>query len=94
MSWAGCWVSRDRLVARRWRRLADAGKAWVSSAVGRALALTGGLFEAECDPSTAPAVAARLAQVPQVFSVHITTGRYNVYALVVSCERNGHWPSC
>jgi DNA-binding Lrp family transcriptional regulator len=73
-------------VARRWRRLADAGKAWVSSAVGPALALMGGLFEAECDPSTAPAVAARLAQLPQVFSVHITTGRYNVYALVVAAD--------
>jgi DNA-binding Lrp family transcriptional regulator len=73
-------------VARRWRRLADAGKAWVSSAVGPALALTGGLFEAECGPSAAPAVAARLAQEPQVFSAHITTGRYNVYALVVAAD--------
>src|ERR1700759_2699741 len=42
-------------VARRWRRLADAGKAWVSSPVGPALALVGGLLEAECEPGAASA---------------------------------------
>jgi DNA-binding Lrp family transcriptional regulator len=73
-------------VARRWRRLADAGKAWVSSALGPTLPLVGGLLEAECEPGTAPAVAAQLASVPQVFSAHITTGRYNVYALVVAAD--------
>jgi DNA-binding Lrp family transcriptional regulator len=73
-------------VARRWRRLADAGKAWVSSAFGPALRLAGGLLEAECEPGTAAAVAAQLSLVPQVFSTHITTGRYNVYALVVAVD--------
>jgi DNA-binding Lrp family transcriptional regulator len=73
-------------VARRWRRLTDAGKAWVSSAIGPGLPLVGGLFEAECEPSAAPAVAAQFACVPQVFSTHITTGRYNVYGLLVAAD--------
>jgi hypothetical protein len=33
-------------------------------------------------------MAAQLAAVPQVFSVHITTGRYNTYALVVAADEH------
>lgn len=74
-------------VARRWRRLVDAGQAWVSSAVGPALPVVGALVEAECAPGTAQTVADRWAAVPHVFSVHITTGRFNVYALVVAADQ-------
>ncbi|WP_197508788.1 Lrp/AsnC family transcriptional regulator [Mycobacterium sp. 1081908.1] len=73
-------------VARRWRKLATAGLAWVSSAFGPAMSLVGGLLLAECEPGAAPSVAKQLASVPQVFSVHITTGRYNVYALVLAAD--------
>jgi DNA-binding Lrp family transcriptional regulator len=72
--------------ARRWRKLVNAGKAWVSSVVGPALPVVGGLLEAECEASSGAAVATQLARVPHVFSAHITTGRYNVYALVVAAD--------
>jgi DNA-binding Lrp family transcriptional regulator len=63
-----------------------AGRAWVSSAVGPALPVAGGLMEVECEPGAALAVADRLSVFPHVFSVHVTTGRMNVYALVVAAD--------
>jgi DNA-binding Lrp family transcriptional regulator len=74
--------------ARRWRRLVNTGRAWVSSALGPALPLAGALIEAECDPGQTGTVAARWAAVPQVASVHITSGRYNVYGLVVAADES------
>jgi DNA-binding Lrp family transcriptional regulator len=73
--------------ARRWQRLVESGRAWVSSAPGDRLARVGALFEAECEPGMGQAVADRLALVPQVFSVHLTTGRVAVYALVVAADQ-------
>lgn len=75
-------------VARRWRRLVEAGQAWVSSAVGSALPAIGALVEAECAPGAAQSVADRWAAMPHVFSVHITSGRYNVYALLVAADES------
>ncbi|MGB6512324.1 MAG: AsnC family transcriptional regulator, partial [Mycobacterium sp.] len=60
--------------ARRWRRLVSTGRAWVSSAPGLQLPMRAALFEAECQPGAAPAVASECALIPQVFSVNITTG--------------------
>jgi DNA-binding Lrp family transcriptional regulator len=74
--------------ARRWRRLVRAGRAWVSSAVGPSLPLAGALIEAECAPAETGTVAELWAAVPQVASVHITTGRYNVYGLVVAADES------
>ncbi|MBB5166436.1 Lrp/AsnC family transcriptional regulator [Mycobacterium sp. AZCC_0083] len=74
--------------ARRWRRLVGAGRAWVSSAIGPALPLAGALIEADCDPGQAQAVAEEWAAVPQAASVHITTGRYNVYGLIVAADES------
>jgi DNA-binding Lrp family transcriptional regulator len=73
-------------VARRWRRLVEAGHAWVSSAIGPALSVAGALLEAECAPGMAQSVADQWSSVPQVFSVHLTTGRYNAYALIVAAD--------
>ncbi|BBZ48865.1 Lrp/AsnC family transcriptional regulator [Mycobacterium heidelbergense] len=75
--------------ARRWRRLVDGGYAWVSSAIGPRFPAVGALLEAECEPGAAQSVADRLAAIAQVFSVHITTGRYNVYALVAAADQPG-----
>lgn len=72
--------------ARRWRRLEADGKAWVSSAPGSQLGLCGALFEAECEPGQAQLVADELARLPHTFSVHITTGQHNVYALVGAAD--------
>ncbi|HYB38447.1 MAG TPA: Lrp/AsnC family transcriptional regulator [Mycobacterium sp.] len=73
--------------ARRWRRLVSTGRAWVSSAVGPRLPVAGALFEAECAPGVAQSVATQLAALPQVFSVNITTGSDNVYALLVAADQ-------
>ena len=73
--------------ARRWRRLVSTGRAWVSSAPGLQLPMRAALLEAECQPGAAPAVASEFALVPQVFSVNITTGKDNLYALVVAADQ-------
>src|SRR5262245_8919251 len=69
--------------ARRWRRLVASGQAWVSSAPGARAPVTGALFEAECVPGQAQQAAAFLAEIPQVFSVHMTSGTRQLYALVI-----------
>ena len=73
--------------ARRWRRLVSTGRAWVSSAIGPRLPVKAALFEAECRPGAAPSVAAEFASRPQVFSVNITTGNENIYALLVAANQ-------
>lgn len=73
--------------ARRWQRLVSTGRAWVSSAPGPQLPLRAALFEAECRPGAAQAAAGELASIPQVFSVNITTGEDNLYALVVAADQ-------
>jgi len=73
--------------ARRWRRLVSTGRAWVSSAIGPRLPVKAALFEAECRPGAAPSVAAEFASRPQVFSVNITTGNDNIYALLLAATQ-------
>jgi DNA-binding Lrp family transcriptional regulator len=73
--------------ARRWRRLVSTGRAWVSSAIGPRLPTRAALFEAECKPGAAPSVADEFAAMPQVFSVNITTGAGNLYALVAAADQ-------
>ena len=73
--------------ARRWRRLVSTGRAWVSSAIGPRLTVKAALFEAECNPGTAQSVATEFAARPQVFSVNITTGKDNIYALLVAADQ-------
>ena len=73
--------------ARRWRRMVSTGRAWVSSALGPRLPVHGALFEAECEPGATALVADELACKPQVFSVNITTGADNIYALLVAADQ-------
>jgi DNA-binding Lrp family transcriptional regulator len=73
--------------ARRWRRLVSTGRAWVSSAIGPRLSVKAALFEAECKPGAAQAVANEFAARPQVFSVNITTGSESIYALLVAADQ-------
>ena len=74
-------------VARRWRRLTSTGRAWVSSAIGPRMPVKAALFEVECDPGSAQSVANEFATRPQVFSVNITTGKDNIYALLVAADQ-------
>ena len=73
--------------ARRWRQLVSTGRAWVSSAPGPQLPMKAALFEADCLPGAAPAVTSEFAAIPQVFSTNITTGKDNLYALVVAADQ-------
>jgi DNA-binding Lrp family transcriptional regulator len=73
--------------ARRWRRLVSTGRAWVSSAIGPRLPVKAALFEVECQPGAAQLVANEFASRPQVFSVNITTGKDDIYALVVAGDQ-------
>ena len=59
----------------------------MSSAVGPRLPVKAALFEAECKPGAAQSVAAQFAARPHVFSVNITTGQDNLYALLVAADQ-------
>ncbi|MFI1914089.1 Lrp/AsnC family transcriptional regulator [Nocardia sp. NPDC020380] len=69
-------------VARRWQRLSESGRAWVSSVPGPSLALTGAVYEVCAQPGRILEVARALADIPQVVSVYATGGRCDLTALV------------
>ena len=73
--------------ARWWRRLVNTGRAWVSSAIGPQMPVPAALFEAECEPGAARSVAAQFATRPHAFSVNITTGQDNLYALLMAADQ-------
>ncbi|MGF6883696.1 DNA-binding Lrp family transcriptional regulator [Nocardia sp. GAS34] len=67
---------------RRWQRLADSGRAWVSSVPGHHLALVAAVFEVRAQPGRAVEVADALCAVPQVASVYATDGTFDLHTLV------------
>lgn len=69
-------------VARRGQRLSAAGLAWVASAPGPNLALVAAVFEIEAGPGRSEEVGRALARVPQVISVYLTAGTFDVQTLV------------
>jgi DNA-binding Lrp family transcriptional regulator len=68
--------------ARRWQRLSSTGRVWVSSAPGSQLGLVAAVYEIEARPGAAESVGRYLAQIPQVGSVYLTAGSYDVHALI------------
>ncbi|MFE3000788.1 Lrp/AsnC family transcriptional regulator [Nocardia sp. NPDC059246] len=70
--------------ARRWQRLSESGRAWVSSVPGPQVALVGAVCEVRAQPGRAMAVAAGLASIPQVISVYGTDGDFDLHTLVLS----------
>jgi DNA-binding Lrp family transcriptional regulator len=68
--------------ARRWHRLSASGRAWVSSAPGPQLALVCAVYEAESRPGLTQEVGRALAAVPQVGSVYVTDGPFDLHSLV------------
>ncbi|WP_235746589.1 Lrp/AsnC family transcriptional regulator [Nocardia coffeae] len=70
--------------ARRWQRLVESGRAWVSSVPGPQLALAGASLEIRAQPGRALEVARALAAVPQVMSVYATDGAFDLQALVIT----------
>ncbi|MER5525867.1 Lrp/AsnC family transcriptional regulator [Streptomyces sp. NPDC002677] len=71
-------------VGRRWRRLTRSGAAWVSSAPGPAMPLAGAVVDVTCAPGQVTEVARTLAENPRVASIHLTSGTWDLFALVVA----------
>ncbi|HEY3562147.1 MAG TPA: Lrp/AsnC family transcriptional regulator [Kribbella sp.] len=70
-------------LARRWQRLVDDGTAWVTVALSDRQ-MRGAVLELSCRPGAARAVALELAELPHVSTVGVTTGRFQVFALVLA----------
>lgn len=68
--------------ARRWRRLTSTGRAWVSSVPGPRLSMIVALYEARCEPGRTAQAAAALAGFPQVGSVYLTAGGFDLHAVL------------
>jgi len=68
--------------ARRWHRLSASGRAWVSSVPGPRLALVGAVYEVEAKPGLTEEVGRALAAIPQVASVYVTDGSFDLHSLV------------
>ena len=68
--------------ARRWHRLSASGRAWVSSVPGPRLALVCAVYEAEARPGRTEEVGLALAAIPQVASVYVTDGSFDLHSLV------------
>lgn len=71
-------------VGRRWRRLTRDGAAWISSAPGPAMPLAGAVVDVTCAAGQVAEVARALAENPRVASVHLTSGSWDLFALVVA----------
>lgn len=71
---------------RRWRRLQDAGLAWTSALPNARFASDGCLtyVGASCAPADTRQVAQILAQEPEVLSVEVTTGKYDLLLTVAT----------
>lgn len=74
--------------ARRWQRLSESGRAWVCSVLGpRAQAgLALAVYEAQVAPGSAERVGRALAELPQVVSVYLTAGEFDLHALVLAAD--------
>ncbi|GAB3208280.1 Lrp/AsnC family transcriptional regulator [Nocardia tengchongensis] len=68
--------------ARRWQRLSESGRAWVSSVPGPQLALVGAVYQVRAEPGRVTEVAHALSAVPQVVSVYATDGAFDLHTLV------------
>jgi DNA-binding Lrp family transcriptional regulator len=69
--------------ARRWGSLTDAGVAWTSSVMGARLSC-GAILEIASRPGRADSIIEALSEIPSVFTVGRTTGRFDLHALAVA----------
>ncbi|MVU77158.1 AsnC family transcriptional regulator [Nocardia sp. ET3-3] len=70
--------------SRRWQRLSESGRAWVSSVPGPHLDLVGAIYEVRAVPGQIPEVAHRLARIPQVISVYYTDGGFDLQTILLA----------
>ena len=73
-------------VARRWQRLVESGRAWVSSVPGPQLALVVAVYEVRPVPGRLLDVARSLAAVPEVISVYATDGALGLHTMVLASD--------
>lgn len=73
-------------VARRWQRLVGSGRAWVSSVPGPRLSLAAAMYEVGCVPGQVVRVGRALAALPQVASVYLTAGTFDLTTLVIAAD--------
>lgn len=70
-------------ISRRWQKLMESGLAWSTIALSPQSSL-GALVEVRCSPFQEMAVAHQLAQRPDVITVGVTTGDFQVYCIVLA----------
>jgi DNA-binding Lrp family transcriptional regulator len=73
-------------IARRWQRLVESGRAWVSSVPGPRLEMVAAVVDVRAVPGRALSVAAALAAIPQVASVYATDGESDLHTLVLAAD--------
>ena len=83
--------STPATVARRWRRLSDAGLAWVTGAPGVRIwdAQCLAYAAVHCEPGRRLEVAATLAADPQALSVEVTAGAADLLVTVAAADLAG-----
>jgi len=70
-------------LARRWQRLAESGAAWISVSLSN-WGSRGAVVEFLCRPGSELSVARELSEVPNISTVCVTTGEYQVLALMLA----------
>lgn len=76
--------------ARRWRRLNSAGQAWVSVAIGpqQQSNFMVGYVQISCPPESISRTAEDLSLIPEVVSLVLTTGEWNMFLIVFAPNLN------
>ena len=68
--------------SRRWQKLTASGSAWATVALGDR-GMRGAVLEMSVRPGAAMKVATELADIPCVITVGVTSGRFQVFALIL-----------
>ena len=76
------------MLARRWRRLHQAGVAWVTAVLPAAAAddFSMAFVDLECVPNRTLAIAQLLTGDPQAHTVYTCTGEYDVFAAIFTAD--------
>lgn len=73
-------------VARRWQRLAQAGEAWVTVALGQRQlhSMNMAFLELSCEPGATAEVAAALADEPHLITIQHIAGAYDLWVIALA----------
>lgn len=70
--------------ARRWSRLTQQGVAWVNVALGEDAPMVVTVVQLRCRPGAATRVCEGLVRLPQVVTVQLTTGEFDIMTIVLA----------